>query len=503
MIPVLASSDRRQGAWRRRITCGLLILGSGGLVGGSAFAAASLGRTAQGTQSDSLDVLLLRTWRPDDLTIVDGLANVPLDMLAGGTTGTYRFDLTIFDASGNSLYRDSWERRLSQRAASFAETSATELLETFQFGVMPGTYDVEIRAYPTDAPDLGVRARIPLQAFDEKPETSDLILASRVEPITEGAGGGSWSITHGGVGISAAARTAVLAQEPDLYYYIELYGTESRRTVDAHAEIQSGERVIFRTSSASVDVPPEGLPFSGHVPLTGLPPGDYQLAIVLEGESTTRDVADFTMLAPASSAAAAAGQPSEEERYFASLSESELEETFGGITVLVTDSERRLYEALPSSAKRSYLATFFAGRDPSPGSGGNEFLDEYIERIGVIRSRWGSNVGVRELMPWIVPMGRFYLKYGEPDDRVINYNPTNEGQPAVTGAGVGGEPPYEIWRFSSTGFVYLFIDENQTNVWRLAYSSDPDVTSMPDWARRVGSQAIRDLQAFGVNPRGI
>ena len=38
-----------------------------------------------------LEVTLLRTWAPEDLTVVDGLANVPLTMLAGGTTGAYRF----------------------------------------------------------------------------------------------------------------------------------------------------------------------------------------------------------------------------------------------------------------------------------------------------------------------------------------------------------------------------------------------------------------------------
>jgi len=164
---------------------------------------------------------LLRTWTSDDLTIVDGLAQVPLAIMAGGTTGAYRFELTVFDHEGTQLYRDSWERNLSNRAAAYSEAASSTMLEPFRFGVRPGSYEVEIRAYPTDAPDLGARARIGVEAFAERPVASDLFLADRVEPL-DAEGGGSWSITHGGFGISAVARTTVLPQEPRLFYYIEI-----------------------------------------------------------------------------------------------------------------------------------------------------------------------------------------------------------------------------------------------------------------------------------------
>ena len=503
MLPVLASrpvttgSEGRGRAWTRRASGSLLVVGLGCLLGGSAVGVA--GESAdQGSPADSLDVLLLRTWQPDDLTIVDGLANVPLAMLAGGTTGTYRFELSIFDLAGNSLYRDAWERKLSEQAAAFVETGSTNLLETFRFGVAPGDYVVEVLAYPTDAPDLGARVRIPVVAFGEKPEASDLFLASRVEPLADGAGGGSWSITHADIGINAAARTTVLAEQPELYYYIEFYGSDSAKVFETYAEILSGDRVVFRTAATSVDVPPEGLPFMGHVSLAGLPPGEYQLAMVLGGEGAGHSTATFTMFGPGEQAAVAAGRgPSEEEKYFSSLSDAELDETFGGVVILVTESERRLFEALPPDAKRAYLAEFFAKNDPEPASMGNTFLDEYIERIGLIRARWGEDIGVAERKPWTIDMGRIYLEYGEPQERVINYSPSGE---SPTAGSFGGEPPYEIWRYQFTSFVYLFIQENRNNAWRLVYSSDPTMVSLADWYRRIGPDAMRDLRNFGINP---
>ena len=453
-------------------------------------------------KSDSLEVVLLRTWQPEDVTIVDGLANVPLAMLAGGTTGAYRFELLISDSIGNSLYRDSWERALSDRAVAFVEHDAASMMESFQFGVRPGSYEVEIRAYPTDAPDLGVATRRSFAAFPDRPGASDLFLAQRMDPIVGEAGGGGWSITHGGIGMGAAVHTVVRPDDPVVYYYLELYGGEDSREFLVGAEILRGNEVIFSSSATAVEVGPEGLPFSGRMPLTGLPPGTYRLSIVLRGEgSETRHAAAFLMQDRSTGRSAVVGNESEEARFFASVADKELTETFGGVAVLITDTERRVFEALPPDGQRQYLTQFFQQMDPSPGSPGNEFLDEYVERIGVIRARWGESVGTSERLPWTVDMGRIYMRYGEPEERVINSNPSDLGEPtSLIGAGsFGGEPPYEIWRYQANSFAYLFIEETRMNSWRLVFSTNPKIQSLADWPRRVGPSAIADMTNMGIN----
>ena len=454
-------------------------------------------------KSDSLEVALLRTWQPEDVTVVDGLANVPLAMLAGGTTGAYRFELVIFDADGQSLYRDSWERALSDRAAAFVEDDGASMLESFRFGVRPGTYEVEIRAYPTDAPDLGVSERRSFAAFPARPGASDLFLAQRMAPIAEEAGGGSWSITHGDIGMGAAVRTVVYSGDPVVYYYLELYGTGDSHEYLVGAEILRGSEVVFRSSATTVEVGPEGLPFSGRMPLTGLPPGEYQLALVLQEDGLeTRHSAPFSMQDPSVSRSVVLGEQSEEARYFESLSDRELTETFGGVVVLISDTERNVFVALPPDGQRRYLTELFQRKDPSPGSPGNEFLDEYIQRIGVIVARYGQDVGTSERLPWTVDMGKIYLQYGEPEQKISNYSPADQGDPTnLVGAGsFGGEPPYEIWRYQATSFAYLFIEENRLNAWRLVFSTDPDIQSLADWTRRVGPQAIADMRSMGINP---
>lgn len=468
-------------------------------------AVAGADATMEDAEVRELDARLLRTWSGDSLTMIDGLAQVPLAMMAGATTGEYRFELTVFDASGTQLYRDSWQRSLSDRASAYVEAASSTMLEPFRFGVRPGEYEVEIRAYPTDAPSLGVRTRHSVDAYRSRPVTSDLFLADRVEPLDD-EGGGSWSISRGGFGIAAVARTSVRPPDAKLYYYLELYGDGSggESHIDVAAEIVDPTgKVVFATVPSSHDVPPGGIPYAGSLSVDGLPPGAYRLRLDISGagESVVRE-APFRMLERAVDRGLDGLAAGEEAEYFQSLSDEELEETFDGVGYLVTESERQAYQSLPPDAKRRYLTEFFARRDPSEGPG-NEVLEEYIERVGSVRMLYGELVGTKERAPWTTDAGKIYLRFGPPDERVINHFPHGADTESVGGLGsLQGEAPYEIWGYHSTGYVYLFIQESQVGNWRMIFTTDPDMRSLGDWTGRVGAEALRDMTTkFGIQPR--
>ncbi len=201
----------------------------------------------------------------------------------------------------------------------------------------------------------------------------------------------------------------------------------------------------------------------------------------------------------------ASASQSELSLYFNSLSDAELAATFDGVGILLTEAERRTFDALPPDAKRRYLVEFFGARDATPLEPGNPFLDEYLERIGVITARFGARVGTEQREPWKTDMGYLYLKFGEPDDHIANFSPSDEGDPAaIIGAGgIGGEPPYEIWQYHNTGYVYLFIEENRFGAWRMVFTTDQTMSSMADWWRRIGPSCARDLATYyGIVPRG-
>ncbi len=454
---------------------------------------------------DSIASTLWRTWEEGGVTIVDGLANVPLSILRAATDKQYRFELSVRDAAGTILFRDSWVRELTERAtASTADDVAIQ--EAFRFGVRPGAYEVDLVAYALETPDMHARATLTLEGFAERPGASDLFLAARVDRVGE-MGTGDWSIVHGEVGIAGSAETVVLMSQPEIFYFMELYPgspeTESPEatSVSVVAEIlgEAGN-VLLRTPEQTVSFS-SAQPFTGRLALDGLPPGEYRLAMQVEGpEGSFRRSSGFRA---AERRAVFAGDPASGPvgLYLGSLSDEELDARFGAIELVVSEMERELYLELPPDGKRRYLVEFFGPKDPDPLTERNEFFDEFVARVDAVYSRFDEDPGIP---PWKTARGRVYLEYGEPSNRVAQYFPADEGF-ATTNLGspsFAGEPPYEIWSYQTTGFVYLFVMENRFGAWRLIYSTDPEIAHVADWTQRVGNAALRDLQEqFGVRPR--
>jgi GWxTD domain-containing protein len=494
---VTGLGPRRAAAW------GLM---RGSLIGLALLAAAAYAVRGQEVIADvpsDLETSLVRSWAGEGVTTVDGLVEVPLAMLAGGATGAYRFEVLVNDADGTQLFRDSWTREVSGRAAAYAETDASSMLESFSFGLRPGEYEIEVLAYPTDAADLGVRQSYSLSAFSGRPVASDLFLATRVEPLEE-SGGGSWSVSRGGFGISATARTVIIEDDPNLFYYLELYGGEADTRVEVGAEVRDGAGTsLYRTPASTVEVPAGGQAFTGRLPLDGLPPGEeYELIMTVsdvDAASVVRS-APFEVRSRAQQldVATSAGM-TELADYFASLSDSELEDTFGGVETLLSEAERAAYKALPPDAQRRYLTDFFYSRDPLPETPGNPFLDEYVSRLATVRARYSERVGTEEMAPWLTDRGWIYMRLGEPQNRVVNYYPAGSGGGSAT-ADSGEEPPYEIWQYQDTGYIYLFIEDNRFGAWSLIMTTDLDIPSRADWARRIGPEARADLQNYGIVP---
>lgn len=446
-----------------------------------------------------LEASLFRTWDEGGVTVVDGLASVPLAMLAASTEKGYRFEVAVRDGSGNVLHQDAWDRTVSRQAAGLAARGA-ELRESFHFGLMPGEYVVSLRAFPTDAPDLGVGAEAALTVPAERPLVSDLLLATEIRPLAEEAEAAAWPLAHSGLGISASAETVITTDRPTLYYYLELYVPEGEDwSGRVWAEIRRPDgATIYRTPEQEVSVVAPGAPLPGQLSVAGLPAGEYDLAMHAQGDGESEiRAASFRVAEPAPRAAAAGA---EQGGYFWQLSDDELESTFGGVGLLLTDTERRSYEALPPDAKRRFLAHFFGPRDPNPATAENEFLQEYLSRVQRIYARYGETTGTEERPPWLTPRGRIYLMQGEPTDRIEERFPQAGGD--LTRLGVP-QPPYEIWYYGkTTGYVYLFADESGHGNYRMLYSTDPNIQSLPDWQSRAGEKAILDLQQhFGIKAR--
>jgi GWxTD domain-containing protein len=93
---------------------------------------------------------------------------------------------------------------------------------------------------------------------------------------------------------------------------------------------------------------------------------------------------------------------------------------------------------------------FWDKRDPSPGSGRNERMEEYYYRVAYAARHYGRLEGTG----WETDRGEVYIRFGEPD-RVENRNASGSARPS------------QIWYYSGIGRRFIFVDESGSGDFRL------------------------------------
>lgn len=85
------------------------------------------------------------------------------------------------------------------------------------------------------------------------------------------------------------------------------------------------------------------------------------------------------------------------------------------VVYIISDREKDAFEQLQSEAEReSFIAAFWARRDPEPLTPENEFRIEHYERIEYANTMLGRETSVPG---WMTDRGRIYIQLGEPDER--------------------------------------------------------------------------------------
>jgi len=80
---------------------------------------------------------------------------------------------------------------------------------------------------------------------------------------------------------------------------------------------------------------------------------------------------------------------------------------------------------------------------------------------------------------------------GAPNNKVVRTLPS------------GGEAPYELWQYTTAGgYVYAFSDEGRMGSYRLVFSTDPEQPTLPDWDRRLATEAVQEMLRMGIRPGG-
>jgi GWxTD domain-containing protein len=434
--------------------------------------------TIAGTQEPQPDVTIYRSWRPPNVTVVEGMFRVDPELL-GTPDCNYGVQFTVRDQRGTELKKEQWTGRCPVNSGV-----PVAGLETFAFQVVPATYSVVVEVYPLSQPDRRRTRTLEVRAEARDPLVSDLILARDVGFI-DTTQAEAWTMRRGTIGLQTSSQMVVRVEEPSLAYYFEVYPEENRPMSGAVYGVvkRPDGRELARFKLQDLQQQGEPRPIAGEVSVEGLPPGAYSFETQIQlGDTMLVRSHPFYVGAPA---VAAGG----ERGWFWTLTDERLAELFDPVVVWLTRSEAEVFSTLPPDGRREFLSRQFGRGGPTPEDGQESALDAFLARTEAVRARFGERSGRGTTEPWRTDRGRIYMIRGEPAQQVSRPSPQSGS-------------PYELWYFGGrTPYVYLFADDTRMGHFRLIYTNDPNETSLPDWDRQVSPEALDDMERFGIRVR--
>ncbi|MFH1143562.1 MAG: GWxTD domain-containing protein [Candidatus Eisenbacteria bacterium] len=117
-------------------------------------------------------------------------------------------------------------------------------------------------------------------------------------------------------------------------------------------------------------------------------------------------------------------------------------ETLDALGYIAEEDEVEELRMAAPEERRSRWAAFWALRDPTPDSAGNEYKEEFFDRLRYANAQFSL---VRP--GWRTDRGRIYIRHGEPD--MVDRRPFQ-----------AGSFPTEIWHYDHLGLRLVFVDRN-------------------------------------------
>ena len=437
---------------------------------------------------DGLALRAVRSYRPDNggQTRVRVLIQVPLSIMEPGPAGAaYLVGVKVQDQAGITLHTDSWRTHFSLAAIRTPGNSGLEMMD---FAIAPGKYTVAVEI--TDSTSgKSLASSIAVEGYTSRPEASDLMLASamRVASASDSVPKPG-EIRKGNTLFSPSAVLRLTPLEPEAYYVLEAYNDGAEESGTMAVEVTDGAgKALIQTANTPVKVAATGGMLQGRLNLEGLPPGGYQLRVLLQlGARAVDRSAPMTMAALDATLAQEVTRINAEkvsdEGYFKYMSTEGLDSAFAPLYYVATPTELKVWnKSLSDDAKRRYLTEFWQSRDPDKGSQVNEARDQFYAAIAFAN----KNYKERNIPGWKTDRGRIYAKNGA-------------AMSVWRRAQIQRAPPFEVWNYQEKGQGrwYIFADRTGVGDWRLLVSSDLKEPKQPDWRNILTEDGVREAGRF-------
>lgn len=359
---------------------------------------------------------------------------------------------------------DRWQR-IYRAENQAAVTKLGYVPDISKFYVESGEYILQV-----DIVDVNSNRRqriskpVSLELFPTKElSMSDLTIASDiVKTVNEN------EFTKYGHDVVPNAERTFTPAASMLYFYFEAYGLSGKGNYQIHNQILSlNEEVIQDYPVQSKKMPGiSAVEWSG-VNTAGLKSGIYKLLITLTDETngqTTSSRKTFYVLKPKGTVK----EQTVTDNDYAELNESQIDELFQVIAIVMDKKARRLYKKSDAEGKRNVLTAFWDRNDPDLETPTNEYKISFYQRVQMANRQFSTETGEG----WKTDQGRVLIHYGSPNN--IERTPSAMGQ-----------KPWESWEYYEIegGVQFIFVDRAGYGTYQLVHSTARDEVQDYGWER--------------------
>jgi GWxTD domain-containing protein len=337
----------------------------------------------------------------------------------------YELSVILLDSKGSQV--DGKIRTLEAAVQHYDSTISRRAFSSSvtRFDVKPGKYELILSVMDFDSKKTGIK-KVPLDVHERTGEglsASDLILADRVTADSSGRP------------VPSASVTADFSEAQDtLFLWFEISAEPETKTVPIEIKIYDLKGGVLRTDKLekAIDSPHTVcvLPL-----LRGdLKGGKYRLEVTIGGDGAL-------IKRNKSFSVHWAGMPSQT---------SDLDKAIEQLQYIAKRGEIKKLKKLQNEEKLAAFKEFWKERDPSPGTEGNELMDEYYRRVEYSTQNFGTF-----MEGWKTDRGMVFILLGPPNE--VDRHPFEPGS-----------KPYEVWTYDSINRYFLFVDQTGLGDYRLA-----------------------------------
>jgi len=170
-----------------------------------------------------------------------------------------------------------------------------------------------------------------------------------------------------------------------------------------------------------------------------------------------------------------------DEEMLKGLSEKELDDKFGPMKFVASETEIKMYRKSDMAGKRQIIARFWDRRDNSPQTPINEARQEFEDRLKYSNEQFRT----ARQPGWKTDMGRVYIIYGPPSE-VERFPSSLE------------KKPYQIWTYNDVegGIIFVFVDKTGFGSMELVHSTARNELSDTNWERWITPSATGDNTSY-------